>query len=88
MRRILAAGLGVSYSQIVQWERLRLAIEFIAEGSGCTDAATGAGFYDGPHFSRICKAMLGIAPGLIELRYVRPVHPAASGALSRLPVVS
>ncbi len=85
VRRILAAGLDVSYSQIVQWERLRLAIEFIAEGSGCTDAATGAGFYDGPHFNRICKAMLGIAPRLIELRYVRPVQPAAPGAPSRSP---
>ncbi|MBD0022569.1 helix-turn-helix domain-containing protein [Gordonia pseudamarae] len=84
VRRMLATGLGVSYSQIVQWERLRLAIDLIAAGSGCTDAATGAGFYDGPHFSRVCKAMLGIAPRLIELRHVRPA-PFAIRAWDDLP---
>ncbi|MFT4085893.1 MAG: AraC family transcriptional regulator [Gordonia sp. (in: high G+C Gram-positive bacteria)] len=74
--RILRYDLSVNFTSIVRWERLRLAIELIADGANCTDAAHRAGFYDGSHFNRVCRAMFGIPPNLLELGCVRTAASA------------
>jgi len=70
--RLLRRELAVSFACVVRWERLRLAIDLIAAGASCTRAAHDAGFHDGPHFTRVCKAMFGIPPRLLELGALRP----------------
>ncbi|MBO2453341.1 helix-turn-helix transcriptional regulator [Actinomadura barringtoniae] len=57
---------GLPVRPYVQWLRLHRAADLLTEGASVTDAAHGAGFADGAHFSRICKRMFGISPSKFE----------------------
>jgi len=70
---------GLPVRPYVQWLRLQRAADLLSEGASATDAAHGAGFADGAHFSRICKRMFGISPSAFEQVRSSASRPAARG---------
>ncbi|WP_161925887.1 helix-turn-helix transcriptional regulator [Gordonia crocea] len=70
--RVLRDELAVTFSSVVKWERLCVALRLIVEGESVTEAAAGGGFFDGPHFTRVCNEMLGLPPKLLDVGLVRP----------------
>ncbi|HNP56252.1 MAG TPA: helix-turn-helix domain-containing protein [Gordonia sp. (in: high G+C Gram-positive bacteria)] len=70
--RTLRDELAVTFSSVVKWERLCVALRLIVDGASVTEAAIGGGFFDGPHFTRACNEMLGLPPKLLDVGLVRP----------------
>ena len=70
--RTLRDELGVTFSSVVKWERLCVALRLIVDGASVTEAAVGGGFFDGPHFTRACNEMLGLPPKLLDVGLVQP----------------
>lgn len=64
------------------WLRLRDGVDQLAAGGSATRAAHDAGFADSAHFTRVCRAALGIPPS--ALRRVSLDGLAARGACTRV----
>lgn len=62
LAHLFRAELGLPLRPYVLWLRLMRAVELASQGHSLTDAAHGAGFADGAHFSRVWRRMFGIAP--------------------------
>lgn len=61
-QHLFRQNLGISYSRYCGWQRLRLAIGEVTEGSNLTGAAHAAGYFDQSHFSRQFYKSFGAAP--------------------------
>ena len=68
MKRFLRVEFSTCISEIIRWERLKVALAALADGHTCTQSAHIAGFYDGPHFTRVCNAMFGLPPTRVQLK--------------------
>ncbi|MEU9180504.1 helix-turn-helix domain-containing protein [Streptomyces sp. NPDC048550] len=62
LAHLFRSELGLPFRPYVLWMRLMHAVELASRGHSLTDAAHGAGFADGAHFSRVWRRMFGIAP--------------------------
>ncbi|MFE2877256.1 helix-turn-helix domain-containing protein [Streptomyces roseus] len=62
LAHLFRAELGLPFRPYVLWLRLMRAAELASRGHSLTDAAHGAGFADGAHFSRVWRRMFGIPP--------------------------
>ncbi len=62
LRRLLRSELGASFTELIRWTRLKAAFGELA-GASIAEAASGAGFADQPHFTRVARAMVGRTPG-------------------------
>lgn len=71
-QHLFAREVGVPFRRFRVWQRLRLAIGEIADGSNFTAAAHAAGFADQAHFARAFRRAFG-APASPSLRRVRKV---------------
>ncbi|MFB7939346.1 helix-turn-helix transcriptional regulator [Streptomyces sp. NPDC056049] len=59
---LFSEELGVPFPVYLRWVRLRCAIELVRSGSTLTRAASGAGFSDSSHLTRVVHEMFGMAP--------------------------
>jgi AraC-like DNA-binding protein len=62
LSHLFSESVGIPFRVYVLWRRLQRAAGALATGASVTEAAHAAGFADGPHFSRTCRRMFGIAP--------------------------
>lgn len=60
--RLFRKQTGTSFGAMARWTRLLAALEHLGAGASITDAAHLAGFADGPHATRVCRELTGIAP--------------------------
>jgi len=67
LTHLVTERLGASPRTFRTWLKLHAAIDRLRQGSTATTAAHHAGFSDSAHFSRACRAVLGISP--TELRH-------------------
>ena len=70
--RWLQAQLGISLRSLMQWHKMRRAIEAAAENRRVTSVAQMAGFADSAHLSRVCLRTLGVRPS--DVRNDKTVH--------------
>ncbi|MBU0926562.1 MAG: AraC family transcriptional regulator [Spirochaetes bacterium] len=62
LQHVFKKDMGISMKRYMLWRRLLSGLENLHEGAELVDAALEAGFSDSAHFSRTCKAMLGLSP--------------------------
>ncbi len=62
LTHVFSEEVGTPIRSYVRWMRLVTATERLAEGVSITEAAHGAGFSDGAHFSRTFRSMFGLSP--------------------------
>lgn len=62
LTKLFMTEVGIPLRSYARWLRLVRATEFLSEGTSITEAAHGAGFVDGPHFTRTFKEMFGLTP--------------------------
>ncbi|WP_202637721.1 helix-turn-helix transcriptional regulator [Bailinhaonella thermotolerans] len=62
LAHLFGAQVGIPLRPYVRWLRLQRAIHLVAGGETLTAAAHGAGFTDGPHFTRAFRVAFGNAP--------------------------
>lgn len=62
LAHLFRSELGLPFRPYVLWLRLMRAVELASLGHSLTDAAHGAGFADGAHFSRVWRRMFGTTP--------------------------
>ena len=65
LQHLFKQHMGMPIRRYLLWHRTRLAIAGLLQGRGLADTAQAAGFSDSPHFSRTCKAILGISPSML-----------------------
>ena len=70
--RWLQAQIGISLRTLMQWRKMRRAIEAAAESRRVTSVAQMAGFADSSHLSRVCLRTLGVRPS--DARNDKTVH--------------
>ncbi|WP_245679325.1 helix-turn-helix transcriptional regulator [Actinomadura hibisca] len=62
LRHLFVQQAGLPFSACVRWARLHAAMDVVRAGGSLTEAAHTAGFSDSAHLTRVCHAMLGLAP--------------------------
>jgi AraC-like DNA-binding protein len=65
LAHLFSAQVGIPLRPYVRWQRLQQAIRLVAAGETLTTAANGAGFTDGPHFTRVFRRNFGTAPSTL-----------------------
>jgi AraC-like DNA-binding protein len=58
--------LGVPLRRFLIWRRTVSAMRLLRAGASITDAAHGAGFHDGPHLTRVFKALFDVPPAIVR----------------------
>jgi AraC-like DNA-binding protein len=64
--RWLRAQLGISLRKVMQWRKMRRAMEAAATSRHATSVAHAAGFADSAHLSRVCLRTLGVRPSDVQ----------------------
>jgi AraC-like DNA-binding protein len=78
LTHLFSEEVGIPFRRFVLWLRLRRAAEYVWRTGSLTEAAHAAGFSDLAHFSRVCRAMFGVAPsGLLAMA---PIAASSSPA--------
>ncbi len=62
LEHIFTSEMGIPLRRYLLWQRLRRAVQELADGSSVTQAAHSAGFSDAAHLSRTFRRMLGFTP--------------------------
>lgn len=62
LEHLFASEMGIPLRRYLLWQRLRRAVQELADGSSVTQAAHSAGFSDTAHLSRTFRRMLGFTP--------------------------
>ncbi|APR77484.1 Transcriptional regulator, AraC family protein [Minicystis rosea] len=66
LSHVFSSVVGAPPARARVWHRLRRALVAVGEGASVTEAAHEAGFSDASHFSRVCRASIGIAPSTLR----------------------
>jgi hypothetical protein len=64
--RWLHGQIGISLRKLVQWRKMRRAIEAAVDTRHATSVAHTAGFSDSAHLSRVCLRTLGVRPSDVQ----------------------
>jgi len=64
-RHVFRRETGLSWRRYLLWRRLIGAIRAIADDESVVEAAYSAGFSDGSHLTRTCRAMFGVPPSVL-----------------------
>jgi AraC family transcriptional regulator len=62
LEHLFSSEMGVPMQRYLLWQRLRRAVQELADGSSVTHAAHSAGFSDTAHLSRTFRRLLGFTP--------------------------
>jgi AraC-like DNA-binding protein len=66
LRHLFAEQVGLPFKTYVLWRRVMKAVDALGEGAAITEAAHGAGFADGAHFSRTFRRTFGLSANALE----------------------